>query len=498
MKKCNSHTTNVFARSFTTPLLTLLLMFSTFSLAQSPKKLLENGFYEQAFVDAVYKQNKKVKLKSKFTDVIYKSYDLIYQKHGEFITSSETDWAVGYSKFIRVVKFRSKVKHPGVYDNLKNILYDKVMLDHLANKFNGENQKNLIQAAQFENKKQFDKALEVYQKIKKRHQEAEPITTLSDRISLVDFEEKITQTNQKIGDQYIEEASQVLTTTEESAVAAIKLIEQARTYRPLSLEEEELLKLANLVKSQSWLKQAEELLKSGTKKNARLAFELINKAGTIRTLSATEENLKERAKTEGTTSVLVQISGNSPVHNAKEIAGILNRYNKSKWLVFFDSKPTVQKIDFTLNVEESQPKVTLGDKKRKVTQETKTVEYYEEEIDDAGNSKQVKKTKQVTALVAVLSRTKFAELDWKYTLKDEQNGNVVITEINTTRVEKKNEYASLESGDILALPENIETKVDLDSQPFPTDDEMRKSVIDNYINELCKLMKSNQIESLNQ
>ena len=37
------------------------------SYAQSPKKYLKNGFYEQAFVEAVYKQNKKVKLKKKYT-----------------------------------------------------------------------------------------------------------------------------------------------------------------------------------------------------------------------------------------------------------------------------------------------------------------------------------------------------------------------------------------------------------------------------------------------
>jgi hypothetical protein len=46
-----------------------LMSFTLPAFSQSPKKLLENGYYEQAYVDAVYKQNKKVKLKSKFTDL---------------------------------------------------------------------------------------------------------------------------------------------------------------------------------------------------------------------------------------------------------------------------------------------------------------------------------------------------------------------------------------------------------------------------------------------
>lgn len=480
------------------PLVVIFLLVSHNTSAQSPKKLLENGYYEQAFVDAVYKQNKKVKLKAKFTDVIYKSYDLIYIKHSEFITSKETDWQTTYTKFIRVVKFRAKVKHPGVYDNLKNILYDSALLDHLASKFNSENQQALIEGSKMERNKKHKAALAIYSQMKKRQSEAEPISTLKDRISFEDCDAKIKNVHQKIGDQYIEEASAILTTTEESAIAAIKLIEKAKSHRPLSLEEQELLKLANLVKSQSWLAQAEELLKSGTKKNARLAYELIRKAGTIRTLSSSEEKLKEKAKFQGTTRVLIYLQGDPAIHKSAEIAGILNKYNKSKWLVFFDTNPSFEPIDFELVIEEELPQVVLGDKQRKVTQETKTVEYYEDEVDDAGNTKQVKKTKQVTALVAILSRTKSADLNWKFILKDADNGSAIISEVDQSHVEITNEYASLQSGDIMALPENIETKVDLDSQPFPTDDEMMKQVTDTYINELCKLMASSQISNIQE
>ncbi len=53
-----------------------------------------------------------------------------------------------------------------------------------------------------------------------------------------------------------------------------------------------------------------------------------------------------------------------------------------------------------------------------------------------------------------------------------------------------NESVSLESGDILALPENGKYDVDLDSQPFPTNKEMQGQAIQQYISELVKLVNS--------
>ncbi len=67
-----------------------------------------------------------------------------------------------------------------------------------------------------------------------------------------------------------------------------------------------------------------------------------------------------------------------------------------------------------------------------------------------------------------------------------EDGKLIHSETEESLVEHTNEYASLESGDILALPENIETGVDLDSQPFPTDKEMKNQVTQNYINSLIK------------
>lgn len=55
----------------------------------------------------------------------------------------------------------------------------------------------------------------------------------------------------------------------------------------------------------------------------------------------------------------------------------------------------------------------------------------------------------------------------------------------------------MESGDILALPENIESDVSLDSQPFPTDSEMSSLAKQLYLKELKLFLRDKKTHLLN-
>lgn len=481
-------------RLYTSILLLLCLCWTPLNLdAQSPKKLLENGYYEQAFVDAVYKQNKKVKLKPKFTDIIYASYDKIYAKQSEIITSAESNWQMAYNALIRTVRYRAKVKHPGVYENLKNMLYDSNLLDHLGSKFNQDNQRDLADAQQFEIQTKFDKAMKVYKGIEARHKQALEISTLKDRILIIDYEEKIKQTNRKIGDQYIKQATEMLgLATAESATKAIDLINLAKAYRPLSAEEEGLLDLAHIMRGNSWMQEAQNLMKSPTKKNARLAYELIEKVRKSRTLTPEEERLAEQAEDWGMTRILVKVKGTETVHSAEELSGFLNKSKRSKWIAFYHSNDESMAYDFEMVVTENKPTVTLGKRKKEIKQHTKTVEYWEDETDDQGNTTSVKKTRQAVAIVAEFSRTKTALLKWSVNVIDLTDGKVAFSESTESKIELTNQFAKLESGDVLAMPQDIETEVDLDSQPFPTNEEMLKQVKDLYLNDLNQTITAHE------
>lgn len=467
----------------------VFISLSISAFSQSPKKYLKNGFHERAFVEAVHKQNKKVKLKKKHVEVINASYAITYKKHSEVITSSETKWLQSYNATIRMTNFRAKVTHPGVYDKLENILYDKNVLDNLASKFNSSNRKDLELAQSFESVENYKKALGVYEEMATRHEQAEPISTLKDRLILIDCESKLDQTNQYIGDQCIVEAREMLEgASKKEAQAAIALIKQARSHRALDIEEEELLTLANLIIGESWIIEAQKLINTRTKKNARLAYELINRARTVRILSAEEEALLETAQELGMTRILVKINGAKPIHDAQSLSGILNKGKSSQWITYYSENDT-DALDFQMEIAENQPKVVLGDIRKEVSQNTKTVEYWVEEKDATGKPVKVKKTRLAIAMVTKLSRTKTADIDWSITLKDLSDGNAVHSETKESKVEITNEFVSLESGDILALPENIESDIELDSQPFPSDKDMLNQVKQIYLKDLNTLVK---------
>lgn len=470
-----------------------MLLVSISAISQSPKKYLKNGFYEKAFVEAVHKQNRKVKLKKKHTEVIYESYKKMCEKHTTNIISPATKWAYSYDQLIRMVRYRAKVTHPGVSENLENLLYNQPVLEHLAKKFNEENKSDIEVAKSYESVQNYEKAFDVYQGMKIRHDQAEPITTLSDRLILIDCESKIEFVNRKIGDQYIIEAKKFLKIgTKEAANSAIELIKKARSHRPLDLEEEELLTLANLIIGESWIVEAKKLMQTPTKKNARLAYELMNRARSARTLTAEEEELLELAESMGMTRVLLKVKGDNPVNDASSLSGVLNKGKASNWLTYYYSSDYDQVIDFEMEISEKPPKVVLGNIRRQVKQSTKNVEYWEEEIDAEGNTVKVKKTRLAVAMVAIVSRTKTANMQWSLIVKDLRDGNAIHSETKETKIELTNEYVSLESGDILALPDNIESDIELDSQPFPTDQEMLLQVKDQYLSELISLVKSNK------
>lgn len=469
----------------------LFSSFSNTSSAQSPKKLLKNGFYERAYSKAVYKQNKKIKLKKKHVNVITDSYEIIYKKQNELILSSETNWQQSYSAFIRLVKLRMKVTHPGVDDKLKNVLFEPASLDVLAAKTDGINQKELESAQQLESKSNYLEALGLLEAINLRQKELLSYSSLYDRLSPIDCAQKMTEINKKIGNDYIRQAKVLLDQgSKPQALSAIDLIKKADGYRPLDFEEKELLKLADLIIGASWITEAQKLMQTKTKRNARLAFELITRASAVRVLTTEEEKLKEAAKDLGTTRVQVNVKGENTINNSQSLSGSLNKGKQSPWIAFYHTHNPSVKIDYVLEVSETQPNVVLGALRKKITQESKKIDYYEEETDSTGKTKKVKKTRTAIAMVAYLSRTKTAQLKWSIHLNDIRDGKAEYSEIRTTTVEHKNEYVSLESGDILALPDNIETGVDLDSQPFPTDKEMLSQVTQKYLSELNLFINS--------
>lgn len=459
-----------------------LFLGTNISNAQSPKKLYKNGFYEQAFVDAVAKQNRKVKLKKKFSEIINPSYDTIYARHIKAITSPNTDWQHSYNAFIRVNNFLVKVRHPGIKGNLKNILYDSNALDFVAAKFNQENNNDLGMASSHIGTNDFDKALKIYETIQYRHEKMLAVPSFKDRLNIIDYETSIETMHQKIGDQLIGEASKLLLGTSKSdAQKAITLINQARHHRPLTSSEEELLTLANFIIGDSWMAEARKLMEAPTKRNARLAYELINKARAHRTLKQDEERLMEKAEALGMTRILVTVKGNDHWNDATTFSGSLNSKKKSRWINYYPSNET-EEMDFALEITENKPKVVLGNIRRVVKQYTKDVEYFEDEVNAAGDTVQVKKVRKAVGMVAIVSRTKTATLDWEYSITDLSDGSVLSSAKEFSRTEHTNEYASMESGDILVLPENIESEVNLDSQPFPTDKEMRDEVTRSYTN----------------
>ena len=478
-------TTRLISKQSQLLLILIFLLLSTgHSNAQSPKKLLKNGFYEQAFVDAVYKQNKKVKLKKKFSEVIYPSYDAVYVRHIKAITSPNTDWQHSFNAFIRMNNFLLKVRHPGIHGNLKNILYDSNALDFVAAKFNQENSNDLGMASSLIATDDFDKALKIYKTIGERHESMLAVPSFKDRLNIINYESSIETMHQKIGDQLIGKASLLfLGSSKSDAQKTINLIKEARSHRPLNSSEEELLTLANFIIGDSWMAEARKLMESPTKRNARLAFELINKARSFRTLKQDEERLLEKAESLGMTRILLTMEGDDYFQDAASFSGTLNKKKSTRWVTYYSSEET-DDIDFTLEVSERNPQVILGDIRREVRQNSNQVEYWDEEVNANGDTVKVKKMRTAFAMVAIVSRTKSASLNWSYRIKDMTDGKVIHSESEESLVEHTNEYASLESGDILALPENIETGVDLDSQPFPTDKAMKDQVTQQYINSI--------------
>lgn len=487
-----------FEKYFQHLIFTFFLLSSLNGTAQSPKKYLKNGFYEQAYLESVKKQNKKVKIKKKFSVVIYESYEQIYKKNHAVIISSDSDWEKSFNAFIRVANFRLKMKHPGVLNKLKDIYDDKELIVLLAGKFNETNFQAINEAASHESIGKFDKAIELYQAIAKRTKQVKPISVLYDKLIIIDTEKKIVQANQKIGDQHISEARKLLESgMKKDAEQAVIQIKKASLYRPLDAEEEELLVLANLIIGDAWMSEAEKLLQTRTKRNARMAYDLINKARTVRNLSVAEEQLLNSAHQLGMTRVLVKVNGKSSLHSAQYLSGILNKKKSSSWLTYYYERNNNSPIDFELIIEEKDLTVILGDIRKEVKQNSKTVEYWEEELDANGNKVKVKKSKVVVAMVAILSRTKTANIPWSITLKDLGDGQHVYSETKETIVEITHQSASLVSGDVRALPENISTDINLDTHPFPSDKEMTKQVKDKYLKELNDLIVSKKDHLLN-
>ena len=474
-----------------------LLLGLTVSSAQSPQKLLDHGYYEQAYLDAVKKQNKKTKLKPKYADVIKEAYELIYKKHSDNIMNKQTTWTQGYNNLYRNMEFRSRCKHPVLYDGLKNILYDEVILDQLGDKFNHYNKKDLEKAREFETDGKFEKAIDLYKVIKKRHDQAVPITTFADRLDIVDTEELIENANIKIGDQYIKEAEELLHSKKEKAAQnALTLINKAKRHRPLSIEEEELITLANLIMGNASIEEAKELLEARTKKNARLAFELISRAQNLRSLNAEEAQMMETAQKLGMTRIMVK--SNNKIHDAQKLAGILNASKNSRWIDYFYTSPGGgMAVDFELEATEGTPTAVVGKVQKSIKQETKTVEYYEDVTDANGNTTSEKRTRQVVGIVATLSQTKTAKVKWSFTVTDAVNNNSIHSQSSETIIEEHHKYASMESGDAEVLPENVETEVGLDSQPFSSNEEMIPAVTAKYVSEMRFAVNAGQIHMQN-
>ena len=119
-------------------------------------------------------KSEKIIGKKKYTSVIYKSYDLIYEKGHNTIASADFGWQQSYEHLIRVISFRSKMKHPGVNTNLKNILYDDNALSNLIVKFNQENKRDLDLATSFESDEKYIRALDIYHQINVRQDPDRP------------------------------------------------------------------------------------------------------------------------------------------------------------------------------------------------------------------------------------------------------------------------------------------------------------------------------------
>ena len=472
--------------------ITFLLGLSCSTFAQSPQKYFDNGMYEQAFVEAAYKQNKKVKLKEKYTDVIYKSYDIIYADHQKTIVAPESNWKRSYNRFIRLGKFRAKIKHEGVKPKIKDSYYDENLLNPLAIKFNNTNQLDLDQARIYENNNEHNKALPHYQKIKIRHNEVKSITELIPKLNIFDYQSMMDDCNQIIGDKYIEEAVLILGESEHSAEAAIDLVNLAAAYRPLSVEEKEIITLANLIKGEAWIKEAKKLVESGDKHNGRMAFELVEKAKKVRALTAEEVELGKQAESLGMTRVLISLASEN-IHTAASLSADLNSKVKEKWVTYYFSDEGSEKMDFEMLLTESAAKVVLGKVDKKVEQTTREVVYYEDVVDANGKTTKVKKTRQAVGIVATLTQTKTATVKWSAMLKNLSDNQMAYNESNETIIELTHQYASVISGDALALPENTTPDVDLSSQPFPTDQEMKKQIEDKYKLELKNLIKGWQI-----
>ena len=196
------------------------------------------------------------------------------------------------------------------------------------------------------------------------------------------------------------------------------------------------------------------------------------------------------------TTVRLNMKGKNGIHTSQTLSGILNKERSTPWITYYASDSDIE-ADLEMEITENKPRVILGDVRRRVEQRTKQVEYYENETDANGNTVKVKRTKNVTAMVAILSRTKSSHINWSISLTDKANGSVVYAENNESSIERINEFASVESGDILALPENIESDVALDSQSFPTDKEMNDLVTKLYLKELEIFLKNKKDHLLN-
>lgn len=464
----------------------LIMMIAVFGVnGQSAKKYFKNGFYEEAFYKSVKKQNRKVKLKPKWATIIQQSYDSIYVNHSSLIQSYDLDWERSYQNYIRLSRFKEQVNHPKVYERLKSLEYDRVINEAMAEKFNVENQSDIDMASGVEVQGDFHQALNYYQQIGRRHKQVETIGTLNNRLIFYDYQAFIDEANQNIGDDLIKEAMDLMEkSTEQRANQALRLIEQARQYRPLSFEEEELIKLVQLMKGDSWMTEAKKLIATRTKPNARLAFELIRKTNQIRPLTSEEQSLLERAKTTGTTNVLVKSAQPKGIHSSEAIAGHLNQSNQSIWVNYHSNQQSGVKYDYEVELQSSNPKVALGKVDKKVSQSTRTVEYYEDEINAQGQTVKVKKTRLAIGMVAVLSQTKSAEIKWKLIVRSSTNVQPISSVQKTSRIEYVNQFASLVSGDVLSLPENIETDVKLESQPFPSNNELSAQVKSLFLNDL--------------
>lgn len=471
-------------------LVLLLSVFISFSVkAQSPKKYLKNGFYEQAFVEATYRQNKRVKLKKKHAEVIYQSYEEIYKRHASYILSSETSWEESALKFVRMTKFLAKVKHPMVFENLKNITYDSPILEVLANKFNASNNIDQELASQSMQQGNYTQALTHYEWIGERFLCILPYSTLVKRVQSIDYQGQIDYIHQLIGDDYVTEARILLESSNSSdAKQAIYFLNEASRHRMLTSEEENLFRLADLIIGQSWMEEAKNLMKSPTKLNAQLAHALIEKVKKLRVITMEEEQLMNQAYEKGMTNVLVIVKGGGSAH----MSGQLNRSKSNKWVTYYYQKQSDIRFDYEITMEQNSPKVQLGTIQKEVHQSSKNVIYWEEEMDENGNVIKVKKERLAVGIFAILTRDKTASITWSVAIKDLKNGKVTISEKRTSNITYSNKYASLVSGDILAAPENIETEIHLDSQPFPSDKQMKMEVNGLFLQEMIQIINKAQ------